>query len=50
VQVLEGWAGEPATLHLVFPSRRDMTPRVRAFADHLAASFAQSPLLLNPAQ
>jgi DNA-binding transcriptional LysR family regulator len=44
VQVLEGWHGEPGTLHLVFPSRRDMTPRVKAFADHLVASFAESPL------
>ncbi len=45
VQVLEGWQAEPGTLHLVFPSRRDMTPRVKAFADHLAATFAQSPIL-----
>jgi DNA-binding transcriptional LysR family regulator len=34
-RVLEGWTGEPSALHLVFPSRRDMTPRVKAFADHL---------------
>lgn len=38
-RVLEGWSGEPASLHLVFPSRRDMTPRVKAFADHLATAL-----------
>ena len=39
-RVLESWAGEPSPLYLVFPSRRDMTPRVKAFADHLAAALA----------
>jgi DNA-binding transcriptional LysR family regulator len=42
VQVLESWRGEPGNLHLVFPSRRDMTPRVKAFADHLAATLAEA--------
>ncbi|HEX8192499.1 MAG TPA: LysR family transcriptional regulator [Allosphingosinicella sp.] len=38
-RVLGGWAGEPSGLFLVFPSRRDMTPRVKAFADHLVAAL-----------
>ncbi len=42
-RVLEGWAGEPSALHIVFPSRRDMTPRVKAFADHLAEALAGEP-------
>jgi DNA-binding transcriptional LysR family regulator len=37
VRLLDGWEGPPIVMHLVFPSRRDITPRVRAFADHLAA-------------
>lgn len=39
-RVLEGWAGEPASLYVVFPSRKDMIPRVKAFADHLVESMA----------
>lgn len=41
-RVLDTWVSEPFPLHLVFPSRKDMTPRVKAFADHLAASLAGS--------
>jgi DNA-binding transcriptional LysR family regulator len=36
VRVLGGWTSEPSALFIVFPSRKDMTPRVKAFADHLA--------------
>ena len=43
-RVLDAWGGEPSALHLVFPSRRDMTPRVKAFADHLAQALADSPV------
>ena len=42
-RVLEGWSGEPSALHIVFPSRRDMTPRVKAFADYLAEALAGEP-------
>lgn len=35
-RVLDAWTGEPSPLYLVFPSRKDMVPRVKAFADHLA--------------
>jgi DNA-binding transcriptional LysR family regulator len=42
-RVLEGWSGEPSALHIVFPSRRDMTARVKAFADHLAEALAGHP-------
>lgn len=38
-RVLTAWEGEPSALYLVFPSRRDMTPRVKAFADHLAEAL-----------
>lgn len=38
-RVLDAWTGEPSALYLVFPSRKDMTPRVKAFADHLATAM-----------
>jgi LysR family transcriptional regulator, transcriptional activator for dmlA len=41
VKVLEGSEAPPAAMHLVFPSRRDITPRVKAFADHLAQALRQ---------
>jgi len=37
--VLGEWTSEPSTLFIVFPSRKDMTPRVKAFADHLVAAL-----------
>lgn len=39
-RVLAAWTGDPSALFIVFPSRRDMTPRVKAFADHLAGAMA----------
>jgi DNA-binding transcriptional LysR family regulator len=39
-RVLDAWTGEPSALFIVFPSRKDMTPRVKAFADHLADAMA----------
>ncbi|QDP18704.1 LysR family transcriptional regulator [Sphingomonas xanthus] len=39
-RLLDGWTSEPSALYLVFPSRRDMTPRVKAFADHLVAALS----------
>jgi DNA-binding transcriptional LysR family regulator len=39
-RVLETWTGEPSALFIVFPSRKDMTPRVKAFADHLVTALA----------
>lgn len=39
-RVLDAWSGEPSALYVVFPSRKDMTPRVKAFADHLVDAMA----------
>ena len=39
-RVLDVWSGEPSALYVVFPSRKDMTPRVKAFADHLVDAMA----------
>jgi DNA-binding transcriptional LysR family regulator len=38
-RVFDAWTGEPSALFIVFPSRKDMTPRVKAFADHLATAM-----------
>jgi len=47
-QVLAAWGGEPAALHIVFPSRKDMSPRVKAFADHLAEALQGTPVSIEP--
>ena len=39
-RVLGAWSSDPTALYLVFPSRKDMTPRVKAFADHLVEAMA----------
>ena len=42
-RVLDAWRGEPSALHIVFPSRRDMTPRVKAFSGHLVEALSGQP-------
>ncbi|MBS7541792.1 LysR substrate-binding domain-containing protein [Ancylobacter oerskovii] len=39
VQLLPGWGGQIGIVHLVFTTRRGLPPAVRAFIDHLAATF-----------
>lgn len=39
VPVLEASRAPPAEIHLAFPSRSALTPRVKAFADHLARAL-----------
>jgi len=39
VQIFAGWGGQMGIVHIVFTTRRGLTPAVRAFIDHLAASF-----------
>jgi DNA-binding transcriptional LysR family regulator len=43
VRVLPGWRVDTFALHLVFPPRRHVLGRVRAFADLVAARFAEPP-------
>ncbi len=40
VRVFDAWQSDPSALYVVFPSRKDMTPRVKAFADHLVEAMA----------
>lgn len=42
VQVLEGWATPPADIHAVYPQRHQVSARVVAFVDLLAAHFGKT--------
>ncbi len=39
VRILPDWCRRPALVHLVFTSKRGLTPAVRALIDHLAIGF-----------
>jgi DNA-binding transcriptional LysR family regulator len=39
MRALPGWGGAPAALSVVFPSRRNLSPRLRALVDLLVATF-----------
>lgn len=39
-RVFPGWGGQTGIVHIVFTTRRGLTPAVRAYIDHLAATFA----------
>jgi DNA-binding transcriptional LysR family regulator len=39
VRVFPGWGGQMGIVHIVFTTRRGLPPAVRAFIDHLAATF-----------
>lgn len=41
VTVLEDFAGEPEPIYAVYPSRRHLSVRVRAFLEHVEAGFAK---------
>ena len=40
VSVLDGWRGDETTLYAVYPSRRFVVPKVRAFIEFLQGAFA----------
>lgn len=42
VQVLPDWESPPADIHAVYPQSLQLSARVRAFVDHLAAHFGHS--------
>jgi DNA-binding transcriptional LysR family regulator len=43
VRLLENWRSEQSSLHLVFPPRRHVLRRVRAFADFIAEQLRDPP-------
>jgi DNA-binding transcriptional LysR family regulator len=42
-RVLRGWELQDFSVHAVYPERRNLTPKVRAFVDFLAARYAPEP-------
>jgi len=44
VHVLPGWRGLQGIVHLVFTTRRGLSPAVRALIDHLAAQFPRDAI------
>jgi DNA-binding transcriptional LysR family regulator len=40
VRIFPEWSGQNGIVHIVFTTRRGLPPAVRAFIDHLAATFA----------
>jgi DNA-binding transcriptional LysR family regulator len=43
VRVLPGWKGPQGELFAVYPSTRNLSPKLRAFLDFLQAAFAPTP-------
>ena len=43
VRVLREWEMAPSPIYIVYPSRRHVSAKVRAFTDHVAASFDAAP-------
>jgi DNA-binding transcriptional LysR family regulator len=44
VECLPDWQPDTHTLHVLYPAHREHSARVRALADHLIESFAETPL------
>ena len=47
VRLLQGFAPPPTNIHVVYPSRRHLSAKVRVFADFLAARFATAEWVLE---
>jgi DNA-binding transcriptional LysR family regulator len=48
-QVLKEWCSPRATIHAVYPTTRLLSPKVKAFVDHLQEKFTPPPWELGPA-
>jgi len=48
-QVLGEWCSPRATIHAVYPTARLLSPKVKAFVDHLKEKFTPPPWELGPA-
>jgi DNA-binding transcriptional LysR family regulator len=47
-RVLRDWTAPPTPVHVVYPSTRHMSPKVKTFIDHLQASMTPPPWELGP--
>jgi DNA-binding transcriptional LysR family regulator len=43
VRILNGYSAEPATIRAIYPSRRQLSLKVRTFLDFVAVAFGASP-------
>jgi DNA-binding transcriptional LysR family regulator len=46
--VLKDWCSPPATIHAVYPTTRLLSPKVKAFVDHLQDKFTPPPWEVGP--
>jgi DNA-binding transcriptional LysR family regulator len=47
-RVLENWCSPAAALHVVYPSTRHLSPKVKAFVEHLQQRFTPPPWEIGP--
>jgi len=47
-RVLRDWNAPPTPVHVVYPSSRHISPKVKTFVDHLQASMTPPPWELGP--
>jgi DNA-binding transcriptional LysR family regulator len=47
-RVLRDWSAPPTPVHIVYPSTRHISPKVKSFVDHLQASMTPPPWELGP--
>lgn len=47
-RLLPGWSSPAVPIHAVYPSTRHLSPKVRAFLDHLGAAMTPPPWELGP--
>jgi DNA-binding transcriptional LysR family regulator len=47
-RVLPEWCAPPTPVHVVYPSARHISPKVKSFADHLQARMTPPPWELGP--
>jgi len=48
VRVLPGWCSGATALHAVYPSTRHLSPKVKAFLDHVSEQMSPPPWELGP--
>jgi DNA-binding transcriptional LysR family regulator len=50
VRLLPDWCKQPGLVHLVFTTKRGLTPAVRALIDHLAIGFKEDDSMAPPSE
>jgi DNA-binding transcriptional LysR family regulator len=50
VRLLPNWCKQPGLIHLVFTTKRGLTPAVRALIDHLVIGFKEDDAMHSPSE